>query len=94
MGGCGWRDPWSDGIYCGRGWQGRLVSPASLIVVLPLCGCTGILYRDMYARDLTGTHVEMRCLRELVQHKLPRLAAHMDGLSCDMSILATGEVAG
>lgn len=51
----------------------------------------GILYRDMYARDLTGTHVEMRCLRELVQHKLPRLAAHMDGLACDMSILATGE---
>ncbi|EFN58503.1 hypothetical protein CHLNCDRAFT_56888 [Chlorella variabilis] len=49
----------------------------------------GILYRDMYARDLTGTHVEMRCLRELVQHKLPRLAAHMDALACDMSILAT-----
>ncbi len=50
----------------------------------------GILYRDMYARDLSGTHVEMRCLRELVQHKLPRLAAHMDALACDMSILATG----
>jgi hypothetical protein len=50
----------------------------------------GILYRDMYARDLTGTHVEMRCLRELVQHKLPRLAAHLDALGCDMSILATG----
>ena len=44
----------------------------------------------MYARDLSGTHVEMRCLRELVQHKLPRLAAHMDALACDMSILATG----
>jgi hypothetical protein len=44
----------------------------------------------MYANDLTGTHVEMRCLRELVQHKLPRLAAHMDALGCDMSILATG----
>jgi hypothetical protein len=44
----------------------------------------------MYARDLTGTHVEMRCLRELVEHKLPRLAAHMDALGCDMSILATG----
>jgi hypothetical protein len=51
----------------------------------------GILYKDMYARDLTGTHVEMRCLRELVQHKLPRLAAHMDALACDMSILATGQ---
>ena len=44
----------------------------------------------MYARDLTGTHVEMRCLRELVGHKLPRLATHLDALGCDMSILATG----
>lgn len=43
----------------------------------------------MYARDLTGTHVEMRSLRELVGAKLPRLAAHLDALACDMSILAT-----
>ena len=52
--------------------------------------CAGLLYRDMYARDLTGTHVEMRCLRELVGRKLPRLGAHLDDLACDMSILATG----
>ena len=56
----------------------------------PLTRTAGILYRDMYARDLSGAHVEMRCLRELVQHKLPRLAAHMDALGCDMSIVATG----
>lgn len=50
----------------------------------------GILYKDMYASNLNGTHVEMRSLHELVQHKLPRLGAHMDALGCDMSILATG----
>lgn len=44
----------------------------------------------MYASNLNGTHVEMRSLHELVQHKLPRLGAHMDALGCDMSILATG----
>lgn len=49
----------------------------------------GILYKDMYARDLTGCHVEMRSLRELVETKLPRLAAHLTALRCDMSILAT-----
>lgn len=75
-------------------WVGRMVLSLCTVdtafphVYLP----PGILYRDMYARDLTGTHVEMRCLRELVQHKLPRLGAHLDALGCDMSILATGEV--
>ncbi|KAL4443069.1 hypothetical protein ABPG77_008560 [Micractinium sp. CCAP 211/92] len=49
----------------------------------------GILYKDMYASNLNGTHVEMRSLQELVQHKLPRLGAHMQALGCDMSILAT-----
>lgn len=47
------------------------------------------MYQDMYAHDLTGTHVEMRSLRELVERKLPRLAAHMAALGADMSILAT-----
>lgn len=49
----------------------------------------GILYQGMYARDLTGTHVEMRSLREFVDIKLPRLGAHLDALRCDMSLLAT-----
>ena len=49
----------------------------------------GILYQDMYANDLSGCHVEMRSLRELVAVKLPHLASHMEGLRCDMSILAT-----
>ena len=31
----------------------------------------------MFASNLSGTHVEMRSLWELVQAKLPRLAAHL-----------------
>jgi TBC1 domain family member 2A len=49
----------------------------------------GILYQDMYADGLAGCHVEMRSLGELVEAKLPRLAAHMAALRCDMSLLAT-----
>jgi hypothetical protein len=52
-------------------------------------GDDGILYADMYARDLAGCHVEMRSLRELVAAKLPALGAHLEALRCDMSILAT-----
>lgn len=50
---------------------------------------TGILYQDMYARDLSGTHVEMRSLHALVATKLPALHDHLAALRCDMSILAT-----
>lgn len=67
-----------------------IVAATAIMRPPPGVAPAGILYRDMYARDLSGTHVEMRCLRELVQHKLPRLAAHLDALACDMSILATG----
>jgi len=49
----------------------------------------GILYPDMYSRDLSGCHVEMRSLRGLVESKLPRLAAHLSAMKSDMSILAT-----
>lgn len=49
----------------------------------------GILYHDVYARDLSGCHVEMRSLRELVSLKMPRLSSHMMVLNCDMSIIAT-----
>lgn len=43
----------------------------------------------MFTHNLSGTHVEMRSLWELVTSKLPRLAAHLRALSCDISILAT-----
>ena len=73
-----------------RRYRAHIPSPCPALVPRPPDPTAGILYRDMYARDLSGAHVEMRCLRELVQHKLPRLAAHMDALGCDMSIVATG----
>ncbi|KAK2076058.1 hypothetical protein QBZ16_001394 [Prototheca wickerhamii] len=49
----------------------------------------GILYRDMYSRDLSGTHVEMRCLRALVDAKLPTLGAHLAETHCDISLVST-----
>eukprot|EP00891_Asterochloris_glomerata_P005166 jgi/Astpho2/5166/Aster-04750 len=49
----------------------------------------GILYHDMYAANLVGTHVEMRSLEELLSKKQPRLYKHLQALSCDMSIIAT-----
>jgi len=49
----------------------------------------GILYHDLYASTLSGCHVEMRSLDDLVDQKLPRLAKHMKFLNCDMSILST-----
>lgn len=49
----------------------------------------GILYRDMYSRDLSGTHVEMRSLRALLDAKLPTLGAHLTSISCDVSLLST-----
>ena len=67
----------------GGGWQSQRFA-RSLPPTL-----AGILYPDMYARDLTGTHVEMRSLRELVGTKAPRLGARLDALGCDMSLLAT-----
>lgn len=50
---------------------------------------SGILYQDLYSSNLSGCHVEMRTLQELVASKLPQLASHLSGLKCDMSILAT-----
>ncbi|KAI8112700.1 hypothetical protein M9434_004021 [Picochlorum sp. BPE23] len=49
----------------------------------------GILYHDLYANNLSGCHVEMRSLDMLVESKLPKLAKHMKGLECGMTMLAT-----
>ncbi|KAK9832050.1 hypothetical protein WJX81_002190 [Elliptochloris bilobata] len=49
----------------------------------------GILYRNTYAHNLVGAHVEMRSLEELVAAKLPRLHRRLAELGCDMTILAT-----
>eukprot|EP00803_Ostreobium_quekettii_P004128 evm.model.scf_281.14 EVM.evm.TU.scf_281.14 scf_281:100887-107408(+) len=48
-----------------------------------------ILYAGTYERHLSGCHVEMKSLQELVGTKLPRLAKHLEELHCEMSIIAT-----
>jgi hypothetical protein len=62
---------------------------AGLDALQPASSAEGILYRDQYGADLAGCHVEMRSLADLVAAKLPRLAAHLAALRCDMSLLAT-----
>lgn len=58
-------------------------------VMVALIDDNGILYHDMYASDLVGTHVEMRSLEELTYNKLPRLHKHLQASGCEMSIIAT-----
>jgi TBC1 domain family member 2A len=43
----------------------------------------------MYGEHLIGTHVEIRSLEELVAVKMPKLAAHLTSLGCDLTIVAT-----
>lgn len=49
----------------------------------------GILYQDMFSQNLLGVHVEMQSLAELVVEKMPKLAAHLSALQCDITIVAT-----
>ncbi|KAL3133657.1 hypothetical protein ABBQ32_008168 [Trebouxia sp. C0010 RCD-2024] len=58
-------------------------------VMVALIDDNGILYHDMYASDLVGTHVEMRSLEELTFKKLPKLYKHLQAQQCEMSIIAT-----
>lgn len=58
-------------------------------VMVALIDDNGILYHDMYASDLVGTHVEMRSLEELTYKKLPKLYKHLQTTQCEMSIIAT-----
>lgn len=48
-----------------------------------------ILLAGTYSHNLEGCQVEMKALAELVSSKLPRLAAHMEALEVDMSVMAT-----
>ncbi|KAL0039855.1 hypothetical protein WJX77_010029 [Trebouxia sp. C0004] len=61
----------------------------SFWVMVALIDDNGILYHDMYASDLVGTHVEMRSLEELTYKKLPKLYKHLQTMQCEMSIIAT-----
>ncbi|KAG2449397.1 hypothetical protein HYH02_005547 [Chlamydomonas schloesseri] len=48
-----------------------------------------ICFPGSFGQTLSGCHVEMRTLQELVGEKLPRLHAHMARLGCDTSLIAT-----
>eukprot|EP00775_Hariotina_reticulata_P009878 gene9878-10036_t len=48
-----------------------------------------VLYPGTYAPNLDGCHVEMGCLGQLLRQKQPKLWAHLQGLGCEPSLLAT-----
>ncbi|GFR50695.1 hypothetical protein Agub_g12949 [Astrephomene gubernaculifera] len=48
-----------------------------------------ICYKGSFGHNLSGCHVEMKTLQDLVASKLPRLGAHMHTISCDTSLIAT-----
>ncbi|KAG2433312.1 hypothetical protein HXX76_008378 [Chlamydomonas incerta] len=48
-----------------------------------------ICFPGSFGQTLSGCHVEMRTLQELVGEKLPRLHTHMARLGCDTSLIAT-----
>ncbi|PNH10252.1 TBC1 domain family member 2A, partial [Tetrabaena socialis] len=48
-----------------------------------------ICFPGTFGHNLSGAHVEMKTLQDLIQEKLPRLGAHMAALGCDASLIAT-----
>ncbi|GAB2233753.1 hypothetical protein Droror1_Dr00002982 [Drosera rotundifolia] len=48
-----------------------------------------VLVNDCYTYNLTGCHVEQRVFKDLLAKKLPRVAAHLEDLEFDVSLVAT-----
>ncbi|KAL9268719.1 TBC1 domain family member 2A-like protein [Drosera capensis] len=48
-----------------------------------------VLVNDCYTYNLTGCHVEQRVFKDLLAKKLPRLAAHLEDLEFNVSLVAT-----
>jgi hypothetical protein len=48
-----------------------------------------VLVSDCYTHNLSGCHVEQRVFRDLLVKKLPRIAAHLEHLEFDVSLVAT-----
>lgn len=53
------------------------------------CLVENILYPGTYSSNLTGCHVEMRSLNDLLVKKQNELYQHLQQTSCDISIIAT-----
>eukprot|EP00850_Spirogloea_muscicola_P014273 SM000101S09271 [mRNA] locus=s101:373940:377059:+ [translate_table: standard] len=48
-----------------------------------------VLLTDSYSEDLLGCHVEQRVLKDLLIKKLPKLSAHLDAISFELSLVCT-----
>ncbi|CAN8260083.1 unnamed protein product [Cochlearia groenlandica] len=48
-----------------------------------------VLVRDCYTTNLSGCHVEQRVFKDLLSQKCPRIAAHLDNMGFDVSLVAT-----
>ncbi|KNA24542.1 hypothetical protein SOVF_014700 [Spinacia oleracea] len=48
-----------------------------------------VLVSDCYSNNLSGCHVEQRVFQDLLTQKYPRIAAHLEALEFDVSLVAT-----
>ncbi|KAI8011606.1 TBC1 domain family member 2A [Camellia lanceoleosa] len=48
-----------------------------------------VLVNDCYTNNLSGCHVEQRVFKDLLVKKCPRIAAHLEALEFDVSLVAT-----
>ncbi|KAF8414190.1 hypothetical protein HHK36_002189 [Tetracentron sinense] len=48
-----------------------------------------VLVNDCYTDNLSGCHVEQRVFKDLLAKKCPRIAAHLEALEFDISLVAT-----
>ncbi|KAL6952799.1 hypothetical protein U1Q18_048793 [Sarracenia purpurea var. burkii] len=48
-----------------------------------------VLVSDCYTHNLSGCHVEQRVFKDLLAKKCPRIAAHLEALEFDVSLVAT-----
>ncbi|KAJ8527857.1 hypothetical protein K7X08_015308 [Anisodus acutangulus] len=48
-----------------------------------------VLVSDCYNKSLSGCHVEQRVFKDLLNKKAPRIAAHLDALEFDVSLVCT-----
>ncbi|KAJ3693194.1 hypothetical protein LUZ60_008674 [Juncus effusus] len=48
-----------------------------------------VLVSDCYTDNLSGCHVEQRVFKDLLAKKCPRIAAHLDSMGFDASLVAT-----
>ncbi|TQD74886.1 hypothetical protein C1H46_039591 [Malus baccata] len=48
-----------------------------------------VLVNDCYTNNLSGCHVEQRVVKEFLDKKCPRIAAHLEAMEFDVSLVAT-----